>query len=123
MKVAAATIRNFGWHIGLPYLRRFNPFGLARVEFTWHHFSGADLPARLEDGQECVFLHDLDAFSVALCDSLAQRKALLPWPYLRFRTMQAIVATTAGRTFYATVTKDLQKELARRAIAKSQDGH
>ena len=79
----------------------------------WPHYEGTALPAKLLDGDYAQFNHPLDVFADAILKGL-DRRSLHPWPYLRIGTMQAIVSTTAGKTFYATITKELRQELASR---------
>ena len=107
----AATVSGIGWRLGL----------LKRREFLVPDYQGTTLPAKLEDGDEAAFLFPLDQFASGLLDALP-RCALLPLPGICLGTMQAIIATTAGRAFYATITRDLRHELARRAKAKWRQG-
>lgn len=103
----AATVSGIGWRLGL----------LKRCEFIVPDREGPTLPAKLEDGDEAEFLFSLDQFATGVLNALP-RRALMPLPRIRLATMQAIIATTTGRTFCATITADLRKELARRANAK-----
>lgn len=112
-----ATVGAIGWRIG--WFRRLDLLGLKRQEFIWPHYEGTELPAKLLDGDYAQFNHPLDVFADAILNTL-DRRSLRPWPYLRFGTMQAIVSTTAGRTFYATITKDLRKELASRVRVRDE---
>lgn len=100
----AVTVSGIGWRLGL----------LKRREFLVPDYDGPTLPTKLEDGDEAAFLFPLDQFATGLLNALP-RRAFMPLPRFRLATMQAIVATTAGRAFYASITKDLRKELARRA--------
>lgn len=106
-----ATVSGIGWRLGL----------LKQREFLVPDYRGPTIPAKLEDGDEAAFLFPLDQFASGLLDALP-RKALIPLPGIRLASMRAIVATTAGRAFYATITRDLRQELARRAAAKWGDG-
>lgn len=102
-----ANVSGIGWRLGL----------VNRREFLVPDYQGSTLPAKLEDGDEAAFLFPLDQFAIGLLAALP-RRALMPLPGLRLVSMQAIVSTTVGVTFYAGITKDLRRELARRANVK-----
>jgi hypothetical protein len=102
----AATISGIGWRFGLP----------RRHEFLADH-QGTTLPAKLEDGDEAEFLFPLDQFATGFLNAFPKR-SLIPLPALRLATMEAIVVTTGGKTFYATITPDLRRELVTRAKNK-----
>ncbi len=110
-----ATISRFGWRFGLPPSVSFG--GLKRRHFIGPDHEGTTLPAKLEDGEYAMFSVPLEQFATALLNGCS-KSVLLPFPYLRFMTMQAFVPTTAGKTFYATVSKDLRQELTKRVHAK-----
>lgn len=98
-----ATITGLGFRIR----------GVQRGELLPSSPMGSKIPIKLEDGDEAAYLYPLDVFCGGLFQAMPA-EAFRPFPALRLRTAQAIVATSVGRAFYATFSKDLQRELLAR---------